>query len=571
MYCVICGNLLEDTDLVCKVCGADLEEQRRSDSDETVASVDGGVQGGVTAPPEEADGKAEEKGDSESEKSGAEDVSAKTEEDVSEFQWNVHVFPKNETRKTEDIDFNWKEEMEAIRAREKLAAEPERAGTAAVAVEREHTPIGNQSQDVGFNSARDGRTDEEDALAQNSQAFNMIVDEIFGTENDVGDYDELEPLYMHHTQLSQFEQNSARENRERFFTFNKKNEEFQKLLDQEYERLQRYDTPGMKEAGNILGVSFKLGKNVISHEAEQDGGGTAAAGVKTGGAAEKKAVTGEAAVSDARQDAGGLGGAVENAVAGEVAATETAVSGEAAVSDARQDVGGFDDAAAETAVTGEAAVSDARQDAGGLGGAVENAVTGEAAAAETAVAREAAVSDVRQAVGGLDGAAAETAVTGEVAAAEKVVAGEAAVRDVRQAAGGLGGAVETAVTGEAAVGDVKQDAGGVDGAAAEKAVIGESGELVNEGGESLSRNENAKSRDETFEAMEKGMEEWEQVKHRNSIIKRVVVIVLIIAVLGSGIAVIMQYMPDSQAANILNSIFSFLIGSSSEQLIDNMV
>lgn len=119
-----------------------------------------------------------------------------------EFQWNVSEYPeRNLVEKTEDIDFNWNANPADI-------LEPVRGGFA------QETPVETVS---GINvEAALGR----DAVAED------VHNVLFGQKT-------AEPEEM-----------SAAERIDKFYTFNKKNEEFQQLLNREYEKI---------KAGNVIG------------------------------------------------------------------------------------------------------------------------------------------------------------------------------------------------------------------------------------------------------------------------------------------------------------------------------
>ena len=93
-----------------------------------------------------------------------------------------------------------------------------------------------------------------------ADAYDILVDdqsesEYQDTETvDAGDLLTMEPLAKAETDDSliqdlrswELPESSRDGERERFFTFNKKNEEFQRLLDKEYQRIKSYNNPGLR-------------------------------------------------------------------------------------------------------------------------------------------------------------------------------------------------------------------------------------------------------------------------------------------------------------------------------------
>lgn len=124
-----------------------------------------------------------------------------------EFNWNTGEFPDREASKTEDIDFNW-----SLTPDEPKKAEP-------VAVEPEPTVVEEIKLDVP-------EVSEKEAPAQETEKTSTLEEELFGELNSKTD-----------------ETRKQSEEIDKFFTFHQKNEEFQKILDREYEKV---------KTGNIL-------------------------------------------------------------------------------------------------------------------------------------------------------------------------------------------------------------------------------------------------------------------------------------------------------------------------------
>lgn len=124
-----------------------------------------------------------------------------------EFNWNTGEFPDREASKTEDIDFNWSLTPDEPKKAETVAVEPE-----PIAVEEIKLDVPEVS--------------EKETPAQEEEKKSTLEEELFGDLNSKTD-----------------ETRKQSEEIDKFFTFNQKNEEFQKILDREYEKV---------KTGNIL-------------------------------------------------------------------------------------------------------------------------------------------------------------------------------------------------------------------------------------------------------------------------------------------------------------------------------
>ena len=165
MFCKNCGNNLEDDDRICPVCGQAVEPKTTSE-----------------APVEN------NKSASEDNTSDAEDVKTP----LFDFKWNVQDFPREENRKTEDIDFKW-----------------ETPGNSSKEPPKERNSIIEKMKKA---------KDPEDF----AKATLFSEDEM--QEEPVTD-DWYDPFTM-----------KKNPDDETLFRFNKRNEEFQELLDKEFEK-----------------------------------------------------------------------------------------------------------------------------------------------------------------------------------------------------------------------------------------------------------------------------------------------------------------------------------------------
>ncbi|MCQ4635601.1 zinc ribbon domain-containing protein [Anaerovorax odorimutans] len=243
MYCRNCGQKLADGDKFCSSCGEKTILASENDKPENlVAST------GEEAPQSQAEGQPEEKSplfepfdfksldlgidlnpDSSASKSESEDEKSKI--PVEDFDWNIHTtFPGMRVEKTEDIDFNWSmspEELDSARQEAEASSAEKTAQTdsqpAAEPAPEVFTPADTKWQPNAETPEQPAAATEE---TQKPQAASSLEEELFGGLDSKAD-----------------EARKQSEQIDKFFTFNKKNEEFQKLLDREYEKI---------KSGNIL-------------------------------------------------------------------------------------------------------------------------------------------------------------------------------------------------------------------------------------------------------------------------------------------------------------------------------
>ena len=204
MYCKNCGSEIADGSKFCSQCGTPVDtvpkaapvqasenSYQRPDTEKTasMASASYGV----------AD--AAKTGGSVSKDENTEETKRPSFE---EFQWDVSEYPdRNSVGKTEDIDFNWNADPRDI---------PDARTDAAIGAGIE----GKSGTDVPTAGDLHKDTGTEEVLTGEN-----LENAIFGETSPQKD---AEPM-------------SAAERIDKFYTFNKKNEEFQQLLDREYNRV----------------------------------------------------------------------------------------------------------------------------------------------------------------------------------------------------------------------------------------------------------------------------------------------------------------------------------------------
>lgn len=173
MYCNNCGSEIAEGGKFCSNCGAPVTAQTPPPISESEVLQETPVAEKETAVPEEPAARPS----------------------FAEFQWNVEDYPsRNAYEKTEDVDFNWNANpadiQDSVYGRSKSPAVSEKAA-------------GEDSIDHEYSQSQD------------------LHNAIFGDDDK-----KTEPEAM-----------SAADRIDKFYTFNRKNEEFQQLLDREYEKI----------------------------------------------------------------------------------------------------------------------------------------------------------------------------------------------------------------------------------------------------------------------------------------------------------------------------------------------
>lgn len=246
MYCRNCGHKLEEGDKFCSSCGAktivenDANVSSEGAGAETIAAGENqgeSALGGSNSLFEPFDFSKIDLALGIEENSEQKETEKKT-SPVEEFDWNIHTFPGMEVEKTEDIDFNWSmpvEEPEPVPAKP-VAPAPEPVLETPVVKPEPAAP--EKTEPIGFaarteQSQTPTQTLETKPAAAPEKKTEPVQEPLSGLEERLfGDLDNKTD-----------EARKQSEEMDKFFTFHKKNEEFQKLLDQEYEKI---------KSGNML-------------------------------------------------------------------------------------------------------------------------------------------------------------------------------------------------------------------------------------------------------------------------------------------------------------------------------
>ncbi len=201
MYCKICGAEINSTDLFCRACGTKIEE----------LSPEGTIS---------------------SEEPKHED-----------FTWNIYEFPK--PRRTEEIDFQWnlnalkekkQQEENLLKKEEFLKSEESNSQQEVLEKEEPNEPI--EETKIVWEIPK------KEALPSDIVVSNFS--DLPGAEVKKEIAEKITETAEAEIPEKDLETNEA----EKFFTFSKKNEEFQQLLDREYEKIRKKnrELPSLKES-----------------------------------------------------------------------------------------------------------------------------------------------------------------------------------------------------------------------------------------------------------------------------------------------------------------------------------
>lgn len=191
MYCKSCGSEIANDAKFCSNCGTKVDPAPQANVPEGASATAAPqesreIEQGMNPAPAEMQAMVEEEPQMTAEKPAFE-----------EFQWNISDYPKRGVEKTEDVDFNWNANPADI---------PDPKAPKIPPVQQAELPP------------------QEPAAPQESP-------EVINAMN-------LEQAVFEEPKPEQDPENmSAAERIDKFYTFNKKNEEFQQLLDREYQKV----------------------------------------------------------------------------------------------------------------------------------------------------------------------------------------------------------------------------------------------------------------------------------------------------------------------------------------------
>lgn len=235
MYCKKCGKKLGDGDRFCSVCGTPVEEQKKDSFFENIADM--GVR---------------------------EEAPARKPFHMDEMKWDLDGFPADEAPVTDDIDFNWSSVLEErdnhiYRGYEERPSAADESGIfddfenrsgdkegtfdwglgATMRIDRPSDVI-KREKEAALRAKEEALKGEEESAIDESEKAGAEEAETPATEAPAtGGAAEEEDRVPDLEELTGDTTDGSSRKIDKFYTFNKKNEEFQALLDQEYERLRQ--------------------------------------------------------------------------------------------------------------------------------------------------------------------------------------------------------------------------------------------------------------------------------------------------------------------------------------------
>lgn len=204
MFCKECGKSISDDSKFCSYCGSRVEAVNKS---ETIENLGNGVLGF-----EELERKEMSRTTSHDVENNAKAVNLKR---TANFNWDLDGFPSDDQRKEKKVSIDWQDVLMS-------GDRGEHASKMKRTVEgRTDNFFFNPSiDDVDKSAENNDDTDLQSFLFEDKSNKNELIDKIDPEATGAGD--------------------SLAVNK--FYTFNKKNEEFQRLLDKEYEKLKNDDS-----------------------------------------------------------------------------------------------------------------------------------------------------------------------------------------------------------------------------------------------------------------------------------------------------------------------------------------
>ena len=217
MICKNCGHLLNDGDRFCPNCGARVVMEV-PDAKEKPSTLDALVSG-LNRTTEKREGPVEKPQQVE-EAASEEDTKPRHHFQFEEFNWNLDGYPTEDTKRTEDIDFNW----------ESVVDEREKSRAAETDSDQELLKDKIKSENSGKDEREQSSGEEKTAEEAHEQELEEMI---FGTKDREGNISDTTRL----DEVEDLDDLSKTTRIDKFYTYNKKNEEFQELLDKEYNRL----------------------------------------------------------------------------------------------------------------------------------------------------------------------------------------------------------------------------------------------------------------------------------------------------------------------------------------------
>ena len=205
MYCKNCGNEIADGSKFCNHCGSPVTAAAPQQHDDPAAAVSATAKPQAAASVAPAAASVPTPGAEKKQETKTDDTPREPLFD--EFKWNVEEYPGRGPAKTEDVDFDWNADPSDIP--DTVPATARRSVTAASDADRTVQDVAAEAPGLGLSSSAGDTAQGAHAVTSPSSAS--------ATE-------EIKTM-------------SAADRIDKFYTFNKKNEEFQQLLNREYEKV----------------------------------------------------------------------------------------------------------------------------------------------------------------------------------------------------------------------------------------------------------------------------------------------------------------------------------------------
>ena len=243
MFCTKCGKELYDDDKFCAYCGAEVRVRPTSKEAEVVFNPPFKIEAQKRT--EEILRATEERKQEEQEQTR---VQARARSESVDFDWNLDGFPTAKPRKTEDVDFNWDS---VIEKRNRYVSEPTYGFASDPEVPQGYanfqpSQIGEAAQESGFVAPRKSETltdfEMPSWLGGQGNSGTMDAAGIASTYQSPAEDkdDDMSIEELEKELFGDMEQKSESQD-DRFHTFNKKNDEFQELLDKEKQRVKNME------------------------------------------------------------------------------------------------------------------------------------------------------------------------------------------------------------------------------------------------------------------------------------------------------------------------------------------
>ena len=261
MFCTKCGKELFEDDKFCAYCGAEVRVRPASKAAEVVFNPPFKI---------EAQKRTEEilKATEERKQEEQEQAQAKAKSERVDFDWNLEGFPTAKPRKTEDVDFNWDSVVEK---RNRYESEPTYGFASDPEVPQGYanfqpSQIGEAAQESGFVAQRKsetltdfempswlgGQSSSEPASAYQSPVESEATSwvEKVDAPSTEAENDDLSIEELEKELFGDMEQKDEAQD-DKFYTFNKKNDEFQELLDKEKQRVKSMEDEYNKQFADM--------------------------------------------------------------------------------------------------------------------------------------------------------------------------------------------------------------------------------------------------------------------------------------------------------------------------------